>query len=83
MPYVRPVEAVDVDEKRRLFYVGLTRAQRKLVLIHAKTRFLYGQQMNNAPSRFVGDIGAALKEVQQMQRRTETPEPAGVQLGLF
>ena len=83
LPYVRPAEAVDVDEERRLFYVGLTRAQRKLVLIHARTRFLYGQRMNNAPSRFVGDIEAALKEVQQMQHRAETPEPAGIQLGLF
>ena len=83
LPYVRPAEEVDVDEERRLFYVGLTRAQRKLVLIHAKTRFLYGQRMNNAPSRFVGDIEAALKEVQQMQRRAEMPEPAGTQLGLF
>ena len=83
LPYLRPVEAVDVDEKWRLFYVGLTRAQRKLVLIHANTRFLYGQRMNNASSRFVGDIETALKEVQHMQRRTEMPEPAGIQLGLF
>lgn len=83
LPHVRPAEALDVDEERRLFYVGLTRAQRKIVLIHAKTRFLYGQRMSNVPSRFVGDIEAALKEVQQMQRRAETPEPPSVQLGLF
>jgi len=32
LPYVRPEEAPDIEEERRLFYVGLTRAQRKLVL---------------------------------------------------
>ena len=60
---------LDFEEERRLFYVGLTRAGRKLVLTHARKRVLFGQFMENAPSRFVGDIEAALKEVQEMQYR--------------
>ena len=69
LPYVRPDEATDIEEERRLFYVGLTRAQRKLVLTHARTRFLYGQRKENPISRFVKDIEDALKEIQEMQRR--------------
>ena len=47
--------------------MGLTRAQRKLVLTHARTRFLYGQRKENPISRFVKDIEDALKEIQEMQ----------------
>jgi superfamily I DNA/RNA helicase len=83
LPYARPDEAADADEERRLFYVGLTRAQRRVVLLHADKRLLYGQPMTNPVSRFVGDIEAALKEVQQTQRRPAAPKPAGVQLELF
>jgi superfamily I DNA/RNA helicase len=83
LPYVRPGRPVDVDEERRLFYVGVTRAQRQLVLLSARTRFLFGQRMDNAPSRFVGDIEAALKEVRAMQRRNAKPRPDAEQLSLF
>ena len=38
LPYERKGEAVDVEEERRLFYVGLTRAGRKLILTHARKR---------------------------------------------
>jgi superfamily I DNA/RNA helicase len=83
LPYVRPGRPVEVDEERRLFYVGVTRAQRQLVLLSARTRFLFGQRMDNAPSRFVGDIEAALKEVRAMQRRNAKPRPDAEQLSLF
>jgi superfamily I DNA/RNA helicase len=83
LPYEHPDAVVDVEEERRLFYVGLTRAQRRVILVHTRTRFLHGRQMHNAPSRFVGDIEAALKELQQMQRRPDRPGPAGRQLELF
>jgi DNA helicase II / ATP-dependent DNA helicase PcrA len=82
LPYERPNSAGDVDEERRLFYVGMTRAQQKLVLINARTRFLYGRRLENPPSRFVNDIEAALKEVQTIQRRPP-PKPESTQLSLF
>ncbi|MCU0500379.1 MAG: UvrD-helicase domain-containing protein [Anaerolineae bacterium] len=75
-------EATDIEEERRLFYVGLTRAQRKLVLTHARTRFLYGQRKENPISRFVKDIEDALKEMQEMRRRPER-KPESTQLSLF
>jgi DNA helicase-2/ATP-dependent DNA helicase PcrA len=42
-----------LEEERRLAYVALTRARRKLQLSHVQTRFLWGRSMQNEPSRFV------------------------------
>jgi DNA helicase II / ATP-dependent DNA helicase PcrA len=83
LPYERKGETVDVEEERRLFYVGLTRAGRKLVLIHARKRVLFGQFRENPPSRFVGDIEAALKEVQEMKYRPPERKPESGQMSLF
>jgi superfamily I DNA/RNA helicase len=76
-------ETPDIEEERRLFYVGLTRAKQKIVLTHARKRVLFGQFMENAPSRFVGDIEAALKEVQEMTYRHATRKGESRQLSLF
>ena len=83
LPYERKGETVDIEEERRLFYVGLTRAGRKLVLTHACKRVLFGQFMENAPSRFVGDIETALKELQEMKYRPPERKPESTQLSLF
>ena len=83
LPYERKGEVVDIEEECRLFYVGLTRAGRKLVLTHARKRLLFGQFMENQPSRFVGDIEAALKEVQEMQYRPPERKPESGQMSLF
>ncbi len=45
-----------IEEERRLFYVAITRARKKLYLLNAKKRMLYGQTKSNIPSRFVGEI---------------------------
>jgi DNA helicase-2/ATP-dependent DNA helicase PcrA len=76
-------EAPDVEEERRLFYVGLTRAGRKLVLTHARKRVLFGHFTENPPSRFVGDIAAALLEVQRMAYKPPEKKPEDAQLRLF
>src|SRR5690606_3090706 len=46
----------DVDEERRLFYVGLTRAKQKLILSRCKTRKRHGVTRPVAPSRFLLEI---------------------------
>ncbi|MBN2351097.1 MAG: UvrD-helicase domain-containing protein [Spirochaetales bacterium] len=46
----------DIEEERRLFYVGLTRAKRELVLTACRNRLLYGQPIRSAPSRFLDEI---------------------------
>ena len=46
----------ELEEERRLCYVGMTRAKEKLYLLHAQSRLLYGQIQHNPPSRFLLDI---------------------------
>jgi DNA helicase-2/ATP-dependent DNA helicase PcrA len=43
-------------EERRLCYVGMTRARKKLYLLNTESRFLYGQEMSPTPSRFLKEI---------------------------
>jgi DNA helicase-2/ATP-dependent DNA helicase PcrA len=49
-------ERDDVEEERRLCYVGMTRAMEKLYLTHARRRRIYGDYQYNPPSRFLGEI---------------------------
>lgn len=52
----------DSEEERRLFYVALTRARRKLFLSFANFRTIFGSRNINAPSEFISDIPADLLE---------------------
>lgn len=45
------------EEERRLFYVALTRARKKVFLSYAQLRTIYGAQKVNTPSNFISDIG--------------------------
>src|SRR5262249_36498896 len=45
-----------LEEDRRLFYVGMTRARSRLFLSHAKERFLFGKSFNRGSSQFLHDI---------------------------
>jgi DNA helicase-2/ATP-dependent DNA helicase PcrA len=61
-----------VEEERRLAYVAITRARRRLYLTHAQSRMLHGQVRYNVPSRFYDEIPAAL--VRWLSpRRNESP----------
>ena len=53
-------DAREVEEERRLCYVGMTRARRLLYLTNTLTRELYGQRNESRPSRFLGEIDPAL-----------------------
>ena len=55
-PHMRSIEAGDLEEERRLAYVGITRARRELYLTHARTRALFGNRDWNLRSRFVDEI---------------------------
>ena len=84
LPYHRAGEPVDVAEERRLFYVGMTRARQQLILTRAQSRFLFGQSLQNEPSRFVAEIEASLKEIKEATRRKpSTPKAEDLQLKLF
>ncbi|MDD4251431.1 MAG: UvrD-helicase domain-containing protein [Candidatus ainarchaeum sp.] len=54
----------DMEEERRLMYVGITRAKEKLFLTNCKTRYLYGHRDYMTASRFLGEIGFEKKFIQ-------------------
>jgi DNA helicase-2/ATP-dependent DNA helicase PcrA len=56
IPYTLKKEDVDIEEERRLFYVGMTRAMDELFLIHTRNRFLYGQRLTQSQSPFLKEI---------------------------
>ena len=59
------MEHDDVEEERRLAYVGITRAEQKLFLTNAYSRLLYGRTQTNRPSRFILEIGEELFDSNQ------------------
>jgi len=54
----------DMEEERRLCYVGMTRAREELVLTSAASRMIYGSYQHNPPSRFLADIDGKADLVQ-------------------
>ena len=59
LPHVRSMDesVEDVEEERRLTYVGMTRAMQELFLSFANSRFMFGGRTYNFPSRFLNDLG--------------------------
>ena len=62
----------EMDEERRLAYVGITRAKEKLYLVRARDRMLFGSTQHNRPSRFVDEIP------QELLERTGREEKQGI-----
>ena len=63
-PHQRSLDESNVEEERRLAYVGITRAMDRLYLVHARARMLWGSSQYNIPSRFLGEIPASMYEKQ-------------------
>jgi DNA helicase-2/ATP-dependent DNA helicase PcrA len=63
------MEPAEIEEERRLCYVGMTRAEKRLYLTYALTRTLYGGRQLSTPSRF-------LREVSSLQEISSLQEPA-------
>lgn len=66
------LEEDQLEEERRLAYVGITRAKRKLYLTNAYSRMMYGRMQNNQPSRFLDEIDTTDLEIEN-----SVPEGAG------
>jgi DNA helicase-2/ATP-dependent DNA helicase PcrA len=86
LPHARTIDArvtddgeragsADIEEERRLFYVGVTRARDTLVLSRARTRVLRGKAVPRMPSRFLLDVPAELLDVEDV--KDEAPTPTG------
>ncbi len=63
----------EAEEERRLFYVALTRARKKVFLSYAQLRTIYGAQKVNTPSNFISDIGD-----EHIESSGDTDAPRGV-----
>lgn len=65
LPHARVYEAgpAELEEERRLAYVGMTRAREELHLTYAKSRLQFGQRGYNPASRFLADMGAQVSSV--------------------
>ena len=65
----------ELEEERRLCYVGMTRAQTRLVLTSAARRRVFGEYQGSQPSRFLSEIPAELLEVVEPMLSTPAPAP--------
>ena len=65
-PHVRALDDPEqMEEERRLCYVGMTRARERLCLTNARRRHVYGQEQYNSPSRFLSEIPGDLVETDE------------------
>jgi DNA helicase-2/ATP-dependent DNA helicase PcrA len=64
-PHSRALDEGDLEEERRLFYVGVTRAMRELYLTYARRRAVFGAQTSGMRSRFLDEIPANLLDEPQ------------------
>jgi DNA helicase-2/ATP-dependent DNA helicase PcrA len=67
-PHIKSIESkTEMEEERRLCYVGMTRAKERLFLTNAKERRIYGQEMYNPSSEFIDDIPKELITQERIQ----------------
>ena len=81
IPFTFAAEGSDIEEERRLFFVGMTRARDELFLLHARRRFLYGRQGSGLPSPFLAEIPRQL--MRQERVADGVKKKGGTQMGLF
>ncbi|HVN23019.1 MAG TPA: UvrD-helicase domain-containing protein [Syntrophorhabdales bacterium] len=82
LPFVPARGDADVEEERRLFYVGMTRAKDELLLLHARKRMIYGRVLSRVSSRFVREIPKEFVIAESLQEKPKKPKPPQ-QPGLF
>ena len=77
-PHLRSLgEPDELEEERRLAYVGITRARERLHLTHAWSRMLFGSTQYNPPSRFLDEIPANLVTTIEGRRRPSRSSSSG------
>lgn len=63
----------DLEEERRLCYVGMTRAREELFLTYASSRLNFGSRSYNPPSRFLNDMGSGVAQVAAATQADDEP----------
>jgi len=81
IPLEQEGREVNLEEERRLFYVGMTRAKKTLYLLRSKKRMFYGKIREAQSSPFLLDIEENLKSYEQQEKRKKKSEDQ--QLKLF
>ena len=82
LPHVRTLaNAEEMEEERRLCYVGITRAQRNVFLTRAQSRMIYCEVQINRPSRFLGEIPEALLETKKKSQPAQVQPSQRLSLG--
>ncbi len=77
LPHSRSKLEGSLDEERRLFYVGITRAKRKLTVTHCTSRTRYGTPVPCLPSSFLKDLDSRFTEVLNFYELTNKPAAEG------
>jgi DNA helicase II / ATP-dependent DNA helicase PcrA len=80
-PHARALDEGDVEEERRLCYVGITRAERELYLTHARSRAIFGSRDMGLPSRFLDEVPAELTDAPPPARPGTGSRPSPVRWG--
>ena len=83
VPFTIRKDGSDIEEERRLFYVGMTRAKEELFLIHARSRFLFGKGLGPRTSPFLEEIPEDLKVSRVIADKRRKQKPEDRQMGLF
>jgi DNA helicase-2/ATP-dependent DNA helicase PcrA len=77
LPHSRSKLEGNLDEERRLFYVGITRAKRTLTVTHCANRLKYGSPAPCLPSSFLKDLDSRFTEVVNFHELTNKPAAEG------
>ena len=80
LPHSRSKVEGTLDEERRLFYVGVTRAMQTLSISHCAGRKKYGQLLPCQPSPFLNELPADLVEHSDSKSKTPVPQESGKDL---
>ncbi len=75
LPHDAAIDAGTLEEERRLFYVGITRARETLTLSHVQHRTRFGERSRTRPSRFLEELPAA-----ELRREGDDPEQDATEL---
>jgi len=81
-PHMRSIEEGNLEEERRLCYVGVTRARKRLYMTYARRRSLHGGRGYNLPSRFLAEIPDELVERESTSSGTGWARGLGAPGGL-
>jgi DNA helicase-2/ATP-dependent DNA helicase PcrA len=76
LPHINSADdEAGLEEERRLFYVALTRAEKRVYLLHAARRRRFGTWQDSLPSRFLREVPDQLVERRHLDHRSEIQEP--------